>query len=61
MSEDELGSIGYLAAECRPRRRRPPLSTADKISQLKALGELRDGGVLTEAEFELEKRKLLEA
>jgi len=37
----------------------PSLSTADKITQLKSLGELRDGGVLTDAEFESEKRKLL--
>ncbi|MBV9193464.1 MAG: SHOCT domain-containing protein [Solirubrobacterales bacterium] len=37
----------------------PSLSTADKIAQLKSLGELRDGGVLTDSEFESEKRKLL--
>lgn len=37
----------------------PSLGTADKIAQLKSLGELRDGGVLTDAEFESEKRKLL--
>jgi hypothetical protein len=37
-----------------------PLSTADKIAQLKTLGELRDGGVLTDSEFENEKRKLLD-
>lgn len=37
-----------------------PLSTADEIAQLKTLGELRDGGVLTDSEFENEKRKLLD-
>lgn len=37
-----------------------PLSTTDKIAQLKNLGELRDGGVLTDSEFESEKRKLLD-
>jgi hypothetical protein len=37
-----------------------PLRTADKIAQLKSLGELRDGGVLTDSEFENEKRKLLD-
>ncbi|MBV9422384.1 MAG: SHOCT domain-containing protein [Solirubrobacterales bacterium] len=36
-----------------------PLSTADKIAQLKSLGELRDAGVLTDLEFENEKSKLL--
>jgi hypothetical protein len=38
----------------------PPLSTAEKIAQLKNLGELRDAGVLTDFEFETEKRKLLD-
>lgn len=38
----------------------PPLSTAEKIAQLKNLGELRDAGVLTDFEFESEKRKLLD-
>ena len=38
----------------------PPVSTADKIAQLKSLGELRDSGVLSNSEFETEKRKLLE-
>ena len=37
----------------------PPASTADRIAQLKMLGELRDTGVLTDTEFEAEKRKLL--
>ena len=31
----------------------------DRLAALKTLGELRAGGVLTEAEFEAEKRKLL--
>jgi hypothetical protein len=39
----------------------PSLSTADKIGQLRSLGELRDSGVLTDAEFEAEKAKLLRA
>jgi hypothetical protein len=37
-----------------------PSGPADRIAQLKALGELRDGGVLNEAEFEAEKRRILE-
>ena len=32
---------------------------ADPIAQLKQLGELRDSGVLTEAEFEAQKAKIL--
>ncbi|WP_104781715.1 MULTISPECIES: SHOCT domain-containing protein [Streptomyces] len=34
---------------------------SDKIEQLRRLGELRDQGVLTEAEFEEHKRRLLQA
>ncbi|HYL44195.1 MAG TPA: SHOCT domain-containing protein [Ktedonobacteraceae bacterium] len=33
--------------------------TADKIEQLKQLGALRDAKVLTDAEFEAEKKKIL--
>ena len=34
-------------------------STEDKLTQLKQLGELKDSGVLTEAEFEAQKAKIL--
>jgi len=33
--------------------------TDDKLAQLKQLGELRDAGVLTDAEFENQKGKIL--
>jgi hypothetical protein len=36
-----------------------PLSTDDKIAKLKELGSLKDSGVLTEAEFAVEKAKVL--
>jgi hypothetical protein len=36
-----------------------PAPAADPIEQLTKLGELRDNGVLTEAEFEAQKAKLL--
>ncbi|MFL6078742.1 MAG: SHOCT domain-containing protein [Ornithinibacter sp.] len=36
-----------------------PASQADVLAQLKQLGELRDAGVLTEAEFAGQKAKLL--
>ena len=36
-----------------------PASPADVLNQLKQLGELRDAGVLTEAEFAGQKAKLL--
>jgi hypothetical protein len=40
----------------------PPTSAGlapDKVTSLKQLAELRDQGVLTDSEFEVEKRKVL--
>lgn len=37
----------------------PPPAAGSKMEQLKQLGELRDGGVLTPDEFEREKQKIL--
>ncbi|MFJ9543394.1 SHOCT domain-containing protein [Streptomyces sp. NPDC101225] len=37
----------------------PPDDMNDKIAQLKQLGELKAQGVLTEAEFEEQKRRIL--
>jgi hypothetical protein len=37
----------------------PAAPAPDPIAQLKQLGELRDSGVLTEAEFEAQKAKIL--
>src|SRR5262245_33192490 len=34
-------------------------STDDKLEQLKQLGELKEAGVLTDAEFEAQKAKIL--
>lgn len=36
-----------------------PPSTDDKLAQLKELGELKTAGVLTDAEFEAQKAKIL--
>jgi hypothetical protein len=36
-----------------------PAAQPDMMEQLKQLGELRDSGVLTEAEFEAQKAKIL--
>lgn len=35
------------------------LSMDDKLAQLKQLGELRDAGILSEAEFEVKKHQVL--
>ena len=37
----------------------PAMSTPDLVEQLKSLAELRDQGILTEAEFAAQKAKLL--
>ncbi|MFI5694767.1 SHOCT domain-containing protein [Kribbella sp. NPDC051586] len=36
-----------------------PDNTADRLEQLKSLGELKQAGVLTEAEFQAQKAKIL--
>ena len=41
-----------------PEQRSAP-STEDKLAQLKTLGDLKAQGVLTEAEFEAQKAKIL--
>jgi hypothetical protein len=35
-------------------------STGDPVSELSELGKLRDSGVITEAEFEVQKQKILD-
>jgi hypothetical protein len=37
----------------------PASGTDDKLAQLKELGELKSSGVLTDAEFEAQKAKIL--
>jgi hypothetical protein len=37
----------------------PPAGTGDRLAQLKQLGELLSGGVLTQAEFEQQKARIL--
>jgi hypothetical protein len=37
----------------------PPADMSDQLAQLKQLGELKDQGVLSEAEFEQQKKKIL--
>lgn len=60
-----MGSAGVPGgpAAARARRAAPPPAPADdmsgRIDQLKQLGELKAQGVLTEAEFEEQKRRIL--
>ncbi|MFF7839841.1 SHOCT domain-containing protein [Streptomyces ossamyceticus] len=49
----------YAAQAPHPAAQPAELSSGDKIAQLKELGELRAQGVLTEEEFENQKRAVL--
>lgn len=42
-----------------PAAQAPANGAADQLAQLKLLGELRDSGVLTDAEFETKKAQIL--
>ena len=48
-----------LAAPAPPPAAAPAMATTDLVEQLKSLAELRDQGILTEAEFAAQKAKLL--
>ncbi|MEU6314362.1 SHOCT domain-containing protein [Streptomyces sp. NPDC047014] len=47
------------APEPQPQAAPPPADTPNKLDQLKQLGDLRDQGILTEAEFADQKRRIL--
>jgi hypothetical protein len=50
----------YAAPAAAPGYAAPaPAATADRLEQLKSLGELKETGVLTEAEFQAQKAKIL--
>ena len=51
----------HTAAGLRRARRRPsrPADMNDRLAQLKQLGELLSAGVLTQAEFEQQKARIL--
>lgn len=57
--QDAQQAAPQPAAQPAPPVQPPALSSEDKISQLKDLGELKSQGVLTEAEFEDQKRTIL--
>lgn len=42
-----------------PEPARPQLTMEDKLAQLTQLGQLKEAGVLTDAEFEAQKRAIL--
>ena len=61
VSRRQAQKWGAEEAQQAPPQQAPAAAApaADPIAQLKQLGELRDSGVLTEAEFEAQKAKIL--
>ncbi len=64
-AQEQAAAPAPPPAPAAPPAPAPPPSAApganggDRLMQLVKLGELKDGGVLTEAEFELEKARIL--
>ncbi|HEB61864.1 MAG TPA: NINE protein [Bacteroidetes bacterium] len=58
-SFDEFVKNGYLLIEEKKPEPLDILGNPDLLSQLKQLGELRDRGLLTEDEFQIQKKKIL--
>ena len=65
-----IGGLGYLIGRQQARRQHhhhyqqssqaPASSSSDQLAQLKLLGELRESGILTEEEFQVQKQKILQ-
>ena len=60
-AQQDAEVYAQLAPPPPPAAAAPVAPAPDPIGQLKGLGELRDSGVLTEAEFEAQKAKILNA
>jgi Short C-terminal domain len=60
-AEQEAAQQPQQYQEAPPQQAPPPAATStdDKLEQLKQLGELKTAGVLTDAEFEAQKAKIL--
>ncbi|HHH50141.1 MAG TPA: NINE protein [Saprospiraceae bacterium] len=58
-SFDEFVKNGYQLVEQKKAEPLDIIGNPDLLSQLKQLGELRDRGLLTEEEFQIQKKKIL--
>lgn len=58
-AEERGKQVEAQQAQAAPAQAAPQPSDDDKLERLKKLGELRDSGVITEAEFGVEKQKIL--
>ena len=50
----------YQAPPVMPNQQAPASGESERLAQLKLLGHLRDSGLLTNDEFEVEKRKIMQ-
>jgi len=57
--DDQYAQQQYSEQQPPPQQAPPPASAPDTITQLKELAELKSQGILTEAEFEAQKAKIL--
>ena len=58
-----VGGLGYLLGrqQSQSQPRQPQTNAqSDRLAQLRLLGQLRESGVLTEAEFQEQKQKILQ-
>ncbi len=58
-AEERGKQVEAQQAQAAQEQATPQPSGDDKLEKLKKLGELRDSGVITEAEFGVEKQKIL--
>jgi membrane protease subunit (stomatin/prohibitin family) len=58
-AEQNPEQYGYQEQQYAPPPQPAAPNTDDKLAQLKQLGELKNAGVLTDAEFEAQKAKIL--
>ncbi|HEY0753385.1 MAG TPA: SHOCT domain-containing protein [Ktedonobacteraceae bacterium] len=62
-----IGGVGYMLGKQQAQNQSRPSTYPQsgmpdsQLAQLKLLGELRESGVLTEAEFQEQKQKILQA
>jgi Short C-terminal domain len=57
--QDQYAYADQQQAYAQPQQAPPTPAADDMLAQLKELGELKASGVLTEAEFEAQKAKIL--
>ena len=60
LSDLIAGGLGYLIGRQSQQRQPRANAQSEQLAQLRLLGQLRESGVLTEAEFQEQKQKILQ-